>query len=144
MFLFAGLKTSAFERHPTVLQVMCSAETLDSSSVLLTMTLYSPSHEKENVIASVSVVKNKCTTSTSFSSCLLDEHDSRKSKLVTLVTDLGVGESRSYGCTVGYETNGWTNTITWSTVLRRNRRFFGGVFGLLLEFFYCVFWGYVL
>ncbi|KAL8563673.1 hypothetical protein ACOMHN_035407 [Nucella lapillus] len=115
------LKTSVFEKHPLIQQVTCSGETLDSGSALLTMTLYSPAEVKSNVIATISIVKRKCTTSSAFSSCLLDERDSSSSRLRTLVTDLGVGERRTYGCTVGYETGGWPKTVTWSIAVSRNR-----------------------
>ncbi|XP_076457322.1 uncharacterized protein LOC143291366 [Babylonia areolata] len=127
-----GLQTSVFEQHPLIQQVTCSGDTLDSSAALLTMTLYSPSNVRSNVIATISVVKTKCTTSATFSSCHLDLRDSRASRLRTLVTGLKIGERRSFGCTVGYEIGGWPKTVTWSVTLMRNP--FGTRFHLFHEF----------
>ncbi|KAK7490295.1 hypothetical protein BaRGS_00018456 [Batillaria attramentaria] len=122
--MFPGMKTRTFENSPSILEVECSGDTLPSNSVLLTMALYTPAENTKNVLASVSLMQNKCLTSDSFSSCQLDARDSRHTRLKTLVTDLKEGESRSYGCTVGYEPSGWpwTKTMSWNTKLQRNSK----------------------
>lgn len=118
--LFAGMRFGEFYDIPSILAVECSGEALDSNTVLLTMTLYSPAHDVNSRLASLSYVQTKCLTYRTFTSCLLDPRDSRKTRLQVLVMDMEEGESRTFGCTIGYETNGWTQSVSWSLVVRRN------------------------
>lgn len=52
------------------------------------------------VLASFSYYKRECWNSDYFVSCVIDEADSRLSRLAILVADLPEGSSRAYGCNV--------------------------------------------
>lgn len=102
--------------------VKCSGDALEHNTVLLTMVLYCMKGQAKHTLASVSIVQDRCLTADSFSSCTVVERDSRKTTLKSLVVDLPYQESRTCGCTVGYEANGWTQSVSWFVEVRRNSK----------------------
>lgn len=53
---------------------------------------------QDAVVAFVNLRKQECYTSESFVSCDIDNSDSRRSNLKTLVADLAEGQTRVFGC----------------------------------------------
>ena len=101
-----------------MLEVKCSGEALDSNSDLLTLRLYTtPDNE---MLASVNLRKFKCMSSSTFASCYVNERDSQRTSLSVLVVDLKEDEMRSFGCTAGYEADGWIESKSWTLAVRRN------------------------
>ena len=107
-----------FQSIPHVLEVRCSGEALDTNADLLTLRLYTTPDTE--MLASVNLRKFKCMSSSSFASCDVNERDSRRTSLNVLVTDLKEGESRSFGCTAGYEADGWIESKSWTLEAKRN------------------------
>lgn len=118
---FAGLTVREFEGISSVLEVVCSGRTLKMNSDLLTITLHASMDN--DVIASLNLRKLKCQSSYLFTSCHMDESDSRKTLLRVLVLDLADGERRRLSCTVGFETAGWIHSEKWSLDIQRNSKF---------------------
>ena len=74
------------------------------------------------VLATLNAFKDSCFTHTDFSSCYIDQNDSRKSRLRILVSDLEEGESREYGCRANIiNTRGETASSDWSILVSRKR-----------------------
>ena len=114
----SGLSVRGFQSIPHVLEVRCSGEALDTNADLLTLRLYTTPDTE--MLASVNLRKFKCMSSSSFASCDVNERDSRRTSLNVLVTDLKEGESRSFGCTAGYEADGWIESKSWTLEAKRN------------------------
>ncbi|XP_070201554.1 uncharacterized protein [Littorina saxatilis] len=116
----SGLNARMFEDLPHVVEVTCSGEALASNSDLLTLRLQtSPDDE---LLVSVNLRKHKCTVSLiTFAACHINERDSRRTSLNVLVMDLKDGEERTYGCTAGYEADGWLESKTWTLSVKKNR-----------------------
>ncbi|KAL8563670.1 hypothetical protein ACOMHN_035404 [Nucella lapillus] len=112
-----------FEGMSGILEVECSGEPLDFSVDILTMALFV--HRSSQVLAFVNVNKNQCTTAQRFSACLIDQGapSSRRTRLKTLVLDLGEGESRIYGCnmTVLHSGRTYAEGISWTVMGTRKR-----------------------
>ena len=71
--------------------------------------------ETGQILASLQPMSKQCTTSERFSLCRIDERDSRKSSLSTLVVDLEENSSRRYGCeVVSSKTGERSNISVWS------------------------------
>ena len=118
----AGLRVRGFQGIPNVQQVECSGETLSPDTTVFSVLLYL--QRKANVVASANLNSGECTTSASFSSCLLDPGNSRRSTVRTLVKDLREGESRLYGCEVVTLMSGSlirSRIVHWSLVVRGTR-----------------------
>ena len=89
-----------FEGIPSVQEVTCTGSALPADAKLVSITLF-PLRERGHQLAYVMLLlQPSCSTSDVFSSCLVDERDSRRTALKTLVTDLRPGEAREYGCNV--------------------------------------------
>ena len=135
------MSVRTFERIDGVLEVECSAQKLDFSADVLTMALFrqrhppsspspsSPSPGRNNgLLAFVSPKTSECTTAEDFSSCLIDRGSSRNTRLKTLVLDLRVGESRTFGCNVtSLDSHKRLVPTSWSLVVVRNSKCPAGV-----------------
>ena len=112
-----------FENIPSVLEVGCSGKALESSADIFMMTLFvSPG---KDVIASVNLRKKKCITHDNFSSCRIDDNDSRKTEVRTLIMNMVVGEIRQFGCKLVFESGGWSESVSWFLDVRRNGKWIG-------------------
>nr|KAG5693887.1 hypothetical protein BaRGS_014328 [Batillaria attramentaria] len=60
-----------FQGIDNIMEVECSGKSLDSSTDLLMVSLFSP-HD-DTVLASANLKKKECTTSHSFSLCIIDD-----------------------------------------------------------------------
>ncbi|KAK7089883.1 uncharacterized protein [Littorina saxatilis] len=108
-----GMKTRAFEGHSHITEVECSGEVLDSATDLLTMVLYNKADKR--VLATANLKKQECATSDQFAACIINENDSKRSRLKTLVLDLAEEELRHFGCNLTtFSTGGKTQIFTWS------------------------------
>ena len=94
-------------------RVECSGERLDSDTDLLTMVLYHVPDKR--VLATANLKSRECSTSDQFSSCVIDDRDSRSTRLRTLVLDMAEHELRHFGCNLTtFKTDGTTDIISWS------------------------------
>ncbi|KAL8563675.1 hypothetical protein ACOMHN_035409 [Nucella lapillus] len=93
-----GLSTLQFQGSPNITEVQCSGRAMDLDGDLLTLVLFSL--DRHRILASVNLKSRECTTSTLFTSCLIDEASSHRTKLRTLIVDLPEGRSRGFGCNV--------------------------------------------
>ena len=101
---------NAFEGIPSIQEISCSGETLESDVTVFAMVMLEDSKQ----LAQVNVMARECTTSGAFSSCVLHESNSRKTTLKTLVMDLGVTETRTYFCEVTFLRSGErSKSSTW-------------------------------
>ena len=95
----------------------CTSEVLSSDVDVFQMTLFALGDVK--FTAYVNPLKGECLTSLTFSSCVIEDNDSRRTKVRSLVLDLEVDESRDYGCNVSTSkgpgeaigTTGWRITV---------------------------------
>ncbi|KAL8563676.1 hypothetical protein ACOMHN_035410 [Nucella lapillus] len=96
-----------------ITEVECSGEVLDTDTDLLTMVLYHvPDKQK---VATANLKSGECSTSDQFSSCLINIHDSHRTKLRTLVLDLVEGELRHFGCNLTtFKSDGSTDIVSWT------------------------------
>lgn len=68
---------------------------------------------------------SECLTSDVFSSCLMNDQDSRQAKLRFLLTDLAPGQSRAYGCNVTSVHHGRQARInTWVLIVEISSKLF--------------------
>lgn len=96
--LFSGLTSGAFRGEQSIREVVCTCEQLSPDIDVLFMMVYKVPSTR--VLASFSYYKRECWNSDYFVSCVIDEADSRMSRLAILVADLPEGSSRAYGCNV--------------------------------------------
>lgn len=100
-----------FRGTPTIQEVTCSGETLDSDINIYAMALFTlPS---SRVLAFVDLKDNVCSTSSEFSACNIDVTDSHKTRLITLVQNLEFGEWREYGCNITSLRLGRAYLVSW-------------------------------
>ncbi|XP_070183714.1 uncharacterized protein, partial [Littorina saxatilis] len=118
-YTHTGMSYRSFQGIPNVLEVDCSGEgILDSSADVLTVSMYRPVNNK--VIASANLKTNACTTSASFSLCIIDGKG-HSTKVKTLILDLGHNETRLFGCNVTSTKNGVTKIIHWQKLVRADK-----------------------
>lgn len=115
-----GLLVKAFRGEASILEVECTGDMLSADVDVFQMTLYTTADNE--VVAYVNPLKNECLTSRSFSSCVIDEKDSRRTRLRSLVIDLGSEEARWYGCNVSSsQARSPIKVTSWSVVVKRLR-----------------------
>ena len=115
------MKVSAFEGIPSIQEISCSGEALESDVTVFAMVLLQDSRQ----LAQVNIMAKECTTSGAFSSCVLHETNSRRTTLKTLVMDLGATETRMYVCEVTFLRSGEkTKSSTWTLEVQGWREYF--------------------
>ncbi|KAK7490328.1 hypothetical protein BaRGS_00018489 [Batillaria attramentaria] len=99
-------------------EVVCTGEWLSSEVNPILMVLFS--WRQNQVIASVNLASKECLTARSFSSCRIDEANSRRTRLAALVVDLEYGEERVYGCNVSVVESGTRMvSFSWRVTVKR-------------------------
>lgn len=113
---FLGMSAQPFQGIDSIIEVECSGRGLDSNTDLLIMTLFATN--RDQIVASANLKKLECTTSQSFSMCIMDSkgHDT---KVKTLVLDLAENEKRVYGCNVSVEVDRRGSIKSWSLEVGR-------------------------
>lgn len=96
IYTFIGMTAHSFRNIPTIQEILCTGSALESDANLLSLTLFRFSDNF--TLASLNMGNRECSTSATFSSCLIRESDSKKSTIRALVTDLQAGESQKYVC----------------------------------------------
>lgn len=117
---FTGLSVKLFENNPAILELQCSGDVLQPASNIVTMVMYT-AEDKEPII-SINVGKDQCLSYKMFASCAALGENSRKTRISALILDLLEGETRHYGCTVGFESRGWTDSVSWRLQVYRNSK----------------------
>ena len=74
----------------------CTGRLLDPDSDLLTLALFT--RHDDRILASANLKSGQCTTSSSFSSCLIRPTDAHGTRLRALIVDLPEGLPRVFGC----------------------------------------------
>lgn len=87
-----------FQESPGIQELVCSGEVLNADATVVSMVLFT--EFDDDIIATVNIVKEECTTSNVFSSCVISNPETRRSKLRTLIMDLFDDDSRKYGCEI--------------------------------------------
>lgn len=115
------MEAHPFHNLPRIQEVECTGTTLDADATVSSMILYD---SRDHIIASVNTLTGECTTGGAFSSCVLHNRDTRKTRLRTLVMDLEHGQSRTYGCEVTSFRSGERARIsTWSLTVRAGSKY---------------------
>ncbi|XP_025100554.1 uncharacterized protein LOC112567898 isoform X2 [Pomacea canaliculata] len=114
----SGMSAQPFQGIDSIIEVECSGRGLDSNTDLLIMTLFATN--RDQIVASANLKKLECTTSQSFSMCIMDSkgHDT---KVKTLVLDLAENEKRVYGCNVSVEVDRRGSIKSWSLEVGRQK-----------------------
>ena len=106
-------------------EVECLGRGLNPDQDLLTMSIFTAT--TDTVHASVNFANRECLTSDKFSSCLVDEADSKSTRLRTLVS-LREGETWVVGCNVScFVPGGRVQTVSWFVTLIQTSKCFNGV-----------------
>ena len=115
---FPGLTAKPFRGESSIIEVECTSEVLNSDIDVFQMTLFAFGEVK--FAAYVNPLKGECLTSLSFSSCVIEDNDSRRTKLRTLVLDLQGNDSRDYGCNVSSSKGPGESigTTTWKITVK--------------------------
>ena len=79
-------------------EVECSGRTLTRAVDTLSLSLFKMS--EKTPLVTVKTYKNTCHTFTDYASCQIDTGDPKKSLARVLVSDLRVGQTAVFGCTV--------------------------------------------
>ena len=119
MYTFlSGLTSRDFKGFPSLQELECSGGNLEPEVKLLSLQMHRLSDNK--ALASLNVFSNTCVTLGDFSSCVIDNVDTHKSRLRVLVFDLEEGESREYGCSVNTVNSfGVTKLTKWKYRVER-------------------------
>lgn len=128
---FAGMSyKDHFHGVSSIVEVECSGVSLPSNVDLMSITMFamttSHSSHTGGIIASINYGGRKCLTTDVFSSCEIDERNSRSTRLRTLVLDLAVEATRWIGCNVtGFESSsGLVKIVSWSLNAKRKSEIF--------------------
>lgn len=112
---FPGLTSQSFHGIPHLREVVCSGEDLTSDLAVLSLTLFM--RRNNRVLAYVSIKDGVCTTSESYSACAVDAEETRRTRLITLVTDLEYQEARTLGCNITVLRSGISWHASWYLVV---------------------------
>lgn len=97
--LIAGMTVKDFQGISILKEVECSGSTLPAEVELLTsLTLFRFADNAPLVY--LNSMKQECKTFHEYASCIIDEKDSKKSSVKTLLADLSEGETIRIGCNV--------------------------------------------
>lgn len=117
-----GMKVKSFQGVHDIQEVECSGHLLAPYTEVLMMSIFESSSGKE--LAFVNVGKRECLTYGMFSSCLIDDRNSQKTILKTLVLSAPEGTSRWYGCNLTAIKSGRdVSVIRWSIDARRQSEY---------------------
>lgn len=105
------MRASSFRGIESIQVIECSGNVLHSDIDLFGMTLFTPVDNK--ILASVNLKSNECVTSHSYSSCLIDSKDTRKTRLLTLVFEWSDDAHRLFGCNVTSFRASQPHLISW-------------------------------
>ena len=103
----------------------CTGSKLTSDLDVLTLTLFTIPNN--TILAYVNLKNNDCSTSSSYSACVIDHGESKKSRLLTLVMDMEEGETLSFGCNVSTFRSGIIGSVSWTISLTLNSTLFSCV-----------------
>ena len=120
--LVSGMQRRPFRGLPTIQEVICSGETLDSDVNIYAMALFTLPTNR--VVAFVDLKDNVCSTSVEFAACVIDVTDSRKTRLVTLAQSLEFGEWREYGCNITSLRHGTPYLLSWNIRFKLQSTFY--------------------
>ena len=121
VFAIPGLTSRFFRGVPSIHEIECSGRELGPTVDVFGMTLYT-THDSRK-LAYVNLKKNVCSTSGSYSACVIDRVNSHNSRIVTLLLDLQPLESRRVGCNITSFRAGEAHIVSWSIVIRQSRAY---------------------
>lgn len=99
------------------MEVECSGVPLDSGTDVLGIALYTS--EDRRVLAYVNMKNSMCSSRGTYSACVLDHADTRRTRLIMLVTDLAEGEVRVYGCNItSFRSGVDVHQVSWSLAVK--------------------------
>lgn len=108
---FSGMKTKSFRGMSSIQEVECSGEALPGDTKLFSMVLYNILDRRN--VAYVNRLDGECYTSLLYSACFMDTSDSRKTRLVTLVTGYRDGAPLVFGCNMSTFRMGVAELVSW-------------------------------
>ena len=120
--VISGLKATPFRGLLSIQQVECTGHDLTSDLDVLTLTLFSVPNN--TILAYVNLKNNDCSTSSSYSACVINHEESKKSRLLTLVMDLEEEQTVWFGCNVSTFRSGIIGSVSWSISVTLNSRSF--------------------
>lgn len=95
----------------SIQEVECSGEALPGDTKLFSMVLYNILDRRN--VAYVNRLDGECYTSVLYSACFMDTSDSRKTRLVTLVTGYRDGAPLVFGCNMSTFRMGVAELVSW-------------------------------
>ena len=107
----SGMQYRPFRGLPSIQEVTCSGHTLEADVSIYAMSLFAVPAGR--ILAFVDLKDNVCSTSDVFAACVIEVSDPRRTRLVALVQDLGLGESRVYGCNITGTRGGKLHVVAW-------------------------------
>ncbi|KAK7488911.1 hypothetical protein BaRGS_00019868, partial [Batillaria attramentaria] len=111
------LTSNNFHGLPRIQEIRCSGGPLTSDVDVFMMTLFTV--HKDKVVASANLRQKKCITRGSYSSCEIDDVNSRNSRLKTLVFDLAAEETKEFGCNLtGSRSDGRAYFVSWTSTVK--------------------------
>ena len=122
----------AFKGFESLQEVECTTGNLKAEVSVFSLKMFTI--PDNGLLAHANPVKGECVTFGQFSSCVVDSGNTRNSRLRVLVSDLGEGESRRYGCTAStFGPLGEYDAATWSLTVRRNSEYCDEVVSVLTK-----------
>lgn len=97
LIFLAGLIVRAFQGVSSIPEVECSGQRLNPDTSVSAIVLY---QSVRGMVASVNLMNRECQTTDSFSSCVVDDSNSRNTRLRTIVIDMHDNERRNFSCQV--------------------------------------------
>ncbi|KAL8577601.1 hypothetical protein ACOMHN_036792 [Nucella lapillus] len=126
------MKSMDFRGLPNIQQVECSGQGLSPDSDVFSLTLFSlprkltssfaattsasaslANQKNGSILAFVNLKNNECSTTSSYSACVVDHKESQRSRVVSLVMDVEEGDTVWLGCNVSWFRSGVFDSVTW-------------------------------
>ncbi|KAK7488919.1 hypothetical protein BaRGS_00019876, partial [Batillaria attramentaria] len=114
-----GLTRRPFRNISSVQEIECTGDGLSSDADVFAMTLFAV--EDGQILASVNLKSSQCSTSHSYSACVINHNNSRKSRLITLAVDAEETDRKTYGCNVSSFRSGLVQSLSWSIPVEIDR-----------------------
>lgn len=124
VLIMPGMRSRPFLGSSSIIEVECSGASLETNNALLSLSLFTSPAER--VLAFVNLQSKECATSFMFASCVIDNSDTKSTKVKVLVTGLLDNDTKEYGCEVTSLTSEGRSAITkwYLTVVRLSKCLF--------------------
>lgn len=114
----------SFPGVPSLQILECSGIVLETNVDLLTLTIFTSHNGRDVSLVSVNLRNKACSIAEdTFSLCNIDNSDSRKASLQTLISNPTTDQPKVYGCNATvYLSGGRVHTTSWSLPVYKIRK----------------------